>query len=204
MIQKEIVILANSVKHGKHCVAGKCLSTGNWVRPVSNRDGDEINKEQAKYQNPYGTFVVKTLQKIQMSFSQHVPLLHQPENYLIDDRLWRQKFLIDINELPNYLDEPSDLWGTENRVQYAQINSGVCSVSQSLYLVQVKLLNLYYLAPNKRRASFSFGGVKYDLPATDPCFDVILSNKLSVKSILCISLGEEYNEHCYKIVATIF
>jgi hypothetical protein len=70
MTQAEIIVLANSVKHGQHCVAGKCINTGNWVRPVSNANGAELSHEQAKYQNPYGTFGVKPLQKIRMGFSQ--------------------------------------------------------------------------------------------------------------------------------------
>nr|NIT59809.1 hypothetical protein [Fodinibius sp.]NIW44775.1 hypothetical protein [Gammaproteobacteria bacterium]NIW97406.1 hypothetical protein [Phycisphaerae bacterium]NIY28392.1 hypothetical protein [Fodinibius sp.] len=131
MIQSEVIVLANSVKHGQHCVAGKCLSTGRWIRPVSNEQGAELSHDQAKYQNPYGTYGVKPLQKIRMGFSRHVPLPHQPENFLIDGNLWQQNYSIGVAELPNYLDTPADLWGNGNRVQHASIILELYNITQS-------------------------------------------------------------------------
>ena len=204
MSQTEIVILANSVKHGQHCVAGKCMNTGRWIRPVSNAQGAELSHEQAKYQNPYGTYAVKPLQKIRMGFSQHVPLPHQPENYLIDGNLWQQNYSIGLGDLPNYLDQPVDIWGQDNRVQHALITSGFYNVPQSLYLVQVDGLSLYNTGDGKRRTSFTYNGIAYDLAVTDPKFDEIVRDNREVNQILCISLGEEYQGYCYKLVATIF
>lgn len=204
MTQAEIVVLANSVKHGQHCIAGKCLNTGRWIRPVSNKLGAELTHDQAKYQNPYGTFGVKPLQKIRMGFTQHVPLPHQPENYLIDGNLWQQNYSIGLVELPNHLDGPADLWGEGNRVPHAQITQGLYVVSQSLYLVQVDGLSLYTTDDDRRRASFTYNGINYDLAVTDPKFDEIEREQREVTGILCISLGEEYQGYCYKLVATIF
>lgn len=203
MSQTEIVILANSVKHGQHCVAGKCINTGRWIRPVSNAQGAELSHEQVKYQNPYGTYVVKPLQKIRMAFSQYVPLPHQPENHLIDGNLWQQNYSIELVDLHNYLDQPDDIWGQDNRVQHALITSGSYNVPQSLYLVQVNELSLH-TDDGKRRASFTYNGITYNLAVTDPNFDEIVRDNLEVNQILCISLGEEYQGYCYKLVATIF
>lgn len=204
MTQAEIVVLADSIKHGQHCVAGKCLSTGRWIRPVSNEHGAELSHDQAKYQNPYGTFGVKPLQKIKMGFSQHVPLPHQPENYLIDGNLWQQNYSIGIAELPNHLDEPADLWGEGNRVQHSQITMGLYNVPQSLYLVKIEGLSLYNTDEGKRRASFTYNSTSYDLAVTDPKFDEIVTEQREVSGILCVSLGEEYQGYCYKLVATIY
>lgn len=203
MTQAEVVVLANSVKHGQHCVAGKCISTGRWIRPVSDDNGTELSHEQAKYQNPYGTFGVKPLQKIRMGFSRHVPLQHQPENYLIDGNLWTQNYSIAAADLPRHLDEPNDLWGEGNRVQHSQITMGLYNVPQSLYLVKVDDLNLYNNG-DKRRASFTYNSIDYDLAVTDPKFDETVREQREVNDILCISLGEEYQGYCYKLVATIF
>ncbi|MBS9723760.1 hypothetical protein EGJ43_11770 [Stutzerimonas stutzeri] len=203
MTQAEIVILANSVKHRQHCVAGKCMHTGRWIRPVSNPQGAELSHEQAKYQNPYGTYGVKPLQRIRMAFSQHVPLPHQPENYLIDGSLWRQNFSIGLEDLPRYLDQPVDIWGDGNRVQHALITSGIYTVSQSLYLIHVDGLNLYS-SEGKRRASFTYNHIQYDLAVTDPKFDEIVRGRRETNQILCVSLGEEYQGYCYKLVATVF
>jgi len=201
---EEVVVLANSVKHGQHCVAGKCTSNGQWVRPVSNANGAELSNNQAKYQNPYGTYGVKTLQKILMGFSAHVPLPHQPENYLIDGNLWKQNYSIGLGGLQNYLDYPEDLWGEGNRVNNLRIVSGAYNIPQSLYLVQVDGLSLYKTDEGKRRASFYYNSSSYDLAVTDPKFDETVRNQQQVAGILCISLGEVYQGFCYKLVATIF
>jgi hypothetical protein len=200
----QTVIFANSIKHGQHCVAGKTLDGKHWVRPVSDRCGKELTHSQAKCRNPHGTFNVKPLQKVTIGLSAHAPLINQPENYLIDDSIWQQNFTLGGNDIVNYLDHPSDLWGKGDRVRYATIDSGQLVISQSLYLVQVTNLTLYLSPFKKRRASFTYNGYGYDLPVTDPSFDALFQDKSAIKGILCISLGEEYEGNCFKLVATIF
>ncbi|MDO6718685.1 hypothetical protein Q4575_04695 [Psychrosphaera sp. 1_MG-2023] len=200
----QTVIFANSIKHGQHCVAGKTLDGKRWVRPVSDSDGKELTHSQAKCRNPHGTFNVKPLQKVTIGLSAHVPLINQPENYLIDGSVWKQNYTLDDHHIINYLDHPSDLWGKDDRVRYELIKSGQLVVSQSLYLVQVGNLRLYVSPFNKRRASFIYNGCGYDLPVTDPSFDVLVQDKGDIKGILCISLGEEFEGNYYKLIATIF
>lgn len=200
----EVVILANSVKHHQHCVAGKCIANGQWVRPVSNTAGAELSHAQALCQNPYGQFNVKPLQKVIMSFSAHAPLAHQPENYVIDGAVWRQNFGISVGDLVHYLDTPKHIWGETDRVSHASIISGQITIEQSLYLVAVENLHLYINQYDKRRASFSYRGIDYDLAVTDPGFDRIIQNNEAPRGILCVSLGEEYQGNCFKLIATIF
>lgn len=203
MSQVEILVLANSVKHKQHCVAGKYLANGQWVRPVSSETGRELSHNQAKYQNPYGTFIVKPLQKILMRFSRHVPLSHQPENYLIDDTVWTQNYSINLNEINNHLDRPNDLWGEGHLVPYIQIQLGTTKIEQSLYLVKVENIQLY-MKDDKRKASFTYNGIEYELPVTDPNFGNLVDDFSGIMGVLCISLGEEFRGNCYKLVATIF
>ena len=200
----EVVILANSLKHHQHCIAGKCTSSGRWIRPVSNNNGAELNDAQAKCENRYGVFNVKPLQKVIMNFSNHAPLPHQPENYVIDGSVWKQKFNISEEELSRYIDNPSDLWGSTDRVSNETILSGQIFISQSLYLVNVNNLNLHKNQYGKRRASFSYGGINYDLAVTDTNFDRIIQNNNDTRGILCVSLGEEFQGSHFKIVAAIF
>lgn len=201
----QTVIFANSIKHGQHCVAGKTLEGKQWVRPVSDSEGKELTHSQAKCRNPHGTFNVKPLQKVTIGLSGHVPLINQPENYLIDGSVWQQKYTLDDHHIINFLDYPSDLWGKDDRVRYELIKSGQLVISQSLYLVQVSNLSLYVSQfNNKRRASFKYNGCEYDLPVTDPRFDSVVLDTSAIKGILCISLGEEFEGNCYKLVATIF
>jgi hypothetical protein len=204
MSQVEIIVLANSVKHNQHCVAGKLLDNSQWVRPVSNPQGGELSDEQARIQNPHGIFYVKPLQKIYMGLSSHAPLPHQPENYVTDNTIWRQHYRIEVSELINYLDTPTDIWGQSDRVVFSQIQSGHIKIEQSLYLLKVSDLKLYKNQYNKRRASFIYNQTQFDLAATDPNFDRLLQDQSELQGVICVSLGEEYQGHCFKLVATIF
>lgn len=207
-MRKLIVVFANSVKHGKHCVAGKEVQTKKWIRPVSNVDGAELDDHQCKYGNPYGKFKVKPLQKIEIDVAQHSPLIHQPENYLIGNGEWSQKYKIEPFEVMEYLDFPDALWGTENRIIFSSIESREIQIAQSLYLVKVDDLRIYRNIEYKRRASFVYNGNSYDLPVTDPNFDAHIDYPQH-QNVLCVSLGEKYdpnegeNYSCYKIVAAI-
>ena len=202
-----IVIFANSVKHGKHCVAGKVVNSHQWIRPVSNIDGAELSDQQCLYENPHGRFKVKPLQKIEMNLSQPVPLISQPENHLISDQIWQQRYRIEENEISNYLDTPESLWGVGSKVNYSKIESRIIDITQSLYLIQVSELQLSKI-DGRRRATFNYAGINYDLPVTDPNFEKQLVEPKN-QQILCVSLGEKYdpvgdnNYSCYKIVATI-
>lgn len=200
----ELVILANSVKHKQHCVAGKCTTSGQWVRPVSNVNGAELSHTQAQCENPYGTFNVKPLQKVIMNFSRHAPLAHQPENRVIDGTTWKQNYTIKKTELNQYLDQPSDIWGVTDRVEHASVLSRQIAIGQSLYLIEVDNLNLYKNCNEKRRASFTYKGINYDFAVTDPNFDSITQNNEATMGIICVSLGEVYQGSCFKLVATVF
>jgi hypothetical protein len=210
-IKKTIVVLAKSIKHHAYCVAGKDISSNEWIRPVSNINGAELSEQQCKCTNdqwkgqgksPYHSNVLK---KIEIEFLQHAPLINQPENYVISDKVWQHKYNIKANELQNYLDEPETLWGDDARIDYSLIENNIISIQQSLYLVKVDNLTLYKNENDKRRASFCYKGNSYDLSVTDTNFDNILKdNSQNLIGILCISLGENYKGFCYKIVATIF
>ena len=200
----DIVVLANSYKHGEHCIAGKCLITKKWIRPVSDTNGGAITYEQAKIQNTYGKFLAKPLQKIQISIAKHAPLINQPENHLIQKEQWVQKYNIKNHELLNYIDSPNSLWGRGSYVSYSNIQNGAQKIDQSLYLVQVDNLNLLINEDGKKRALFTYNDEEYNLPVTDPKFEDILAQDPDLASILCISLACEFNNKCYKVVATIF
>jgi len=204
MINKTIVILANSVKHHQHCVAGKCLSSRQWIRPVSTLEGAELTHDQSTYTNPYGNYIVRPKQKIEMILISSVPLINQPENFLISEQRWIQRYKIDDSELTGFLDNPVNLWGESNSVNYLDITQNRIIIDQSLYLVQTDNLRLYKNQYDKHRASFIYSGTSYDLPVTDPNFDKKANEMENVLGILCLSLGEEYQGSCYKLVAAIF
>jgi hypothetical protein len=202
--QLRMVVFANSVKHSKHCIAGKLVDSKKWVRPVANDLGAELSTQQIKYKNPYGEFHTKTLQIIKFTYLKHVPLINQPENYLIDDQAWKQNYSINESDINDYLDMPSDLWGSEDRVSYNEILNKEIIIKQSLYLVKVDDLKLHKNSNNKRRASFVYNQASYDLAVTDPFFEKNSNRINELQNILCISLGEEYRGSCFKLVAAIY
>ncbi|MFA0660650.1 hypothetical protein AB4619_16150 [Vibrio splendidus] len=204
MSQVTVAIFANSIKHGGHCLAGKDVNTKQWLRVVSNSAGDALNHSQVQYTNPFGTFSTKPLQKISMQLQGPAPLIQQPENYVRGEQPWRQNYSIDETELIQYIDQPNDLWGVSSSINHSSIVNGDIKISQSLYLIKVQDLNLYVNRYEKRRASFTYNNVAYDLPVTSPKFDNILETKQVLNDILCISLGEELEGVCYKIVAEIY
>ena len=138
---KEIVVFANSVKHGNSCVAGKCMKTGEWIRPVSNDQGGEISNEQTVKVSGYR---LQILDKVKVDLSHHAPLNHQTENYVINKTPWTDEFFIKKEEVTKYLDSPQDLWGEGDRVSHDDIKDNQL-IKNSLYLVQVHQLELLYL-----------------------------------------------------------
>lgn len=202
MITKTLVIFANSVKHHEHCVAGKDVLTKEWIRPVGDKNGCELTDDQIRYQNKYGKYLVKPLQKMNIDFIERAPLKQQPENYVVSNKIWTQNYKIEREDIENYLDNPNDLWldGTSknDRVNYNFIVNNTLVISQSLYLIKVNGLTIQ---KEDRRAIFKYNGVGYVLAITDPglkCVDEGLDFYY-----LVISLGEEFQGNCYKLVASI-
>ena len=211
-MEKTIVIFANSVKHHQHCVAGKDIVTKEWIRPVGDKNGCELTHEQVKSKNPYGKFPTKILQKVKINFMQHAPLINQPENYIISDDDWIQNYTLKPEEIINFIDNPPNLWidstSSIDRVNYQLIQNKTIKIKQSLYLIKVKSIHIYWKDRSnvkknpQRRGRFKYNNIFYDLPLTDPKFQEFAEQDLENK-FLCISLGEQFKGYCYKLIASI-
>ena len=138
-----------------------------------------------------------------MKLLDRAPLPNQPENYLISNELWTQNYAIQEKEIYDYLDHPDSLWGNGDRVSFEIINKKL-NIKQSLYLVKVEKLKLFFTGENKRRAEFYFNGINYNLAVTDPKFDHLINDHEKINDVLCISLGSNWEGNCYKLVAGIF
>jgi hypothetical protein len=208
---KTVLILANSIKHKGHCVAGKELATNTWIRFVGDENGKELSKEQIKYTNSYGEYSTTPLKVLKVEVSKKCALSHQPENYLITGSKWEQVNPYKYDCITSgLLDTPINLWGITDSVADSDISGKKIVITQSLYLVKVSnLITDCQLDANdkkKRRIRFTYGGVNYNLAVTDPKFDEIHAGKVHHNSILCISLGELFeatNKH-YKIIAGVY
>ncbi|MBF7686532.1 hypothetical protein I2F17_11960 [Acinetobacter sp. B10A] len=210
--EQTIIIFANSIKNSGSCVAGKCIKTGKWIRLVNCEKGSALPNYKTRVFNikKREKWPLKILQKVGFYVSKHVPLEnHQPENYTILDRGLFDNYRIFPQDLNYYLDNPTDLWGYGDSINYTDIKEKNIIINQSLYLINVEDLVLYYKEYNgklRRRAAFMYNGLNYDFSVTDREFDKILNNNKEIqltRGILCISLGEPFNNHSYKLVASI-
>lgn len=203
-MKKIIVVLASSVKHQGRCIAGKDVATRMWIRPVGDASGKELTLDQAKYTNPYGQYEIKNLIKIEIDFTAPAPLNYQPENFLFSQEPFQQRYAINKNELVNLLDSPINLWGETDNVDPLLIAMGSITISQSLYLVRVNDLNLYLDDNSKRRASFTYNNINYNLAVTCRKFDSYVNGDDVYEGIICVSLGELFRDKHWKIIAAIY
>ena len=205
-VHRKIVVLAKSYKPGGFCIAGKDLRTGQWIRPVSTAEGGSITDTQSKL-----TFVgsssrrpwsCQTLNNVVLPLQTHAPLSYQPENHVIDVGHWRQEYNTRRNELLQYVDEPSDLWGEGDRISTHVADSGL---DASLYLVRVSDLRLYVTAADRPRAAFVYQGIRYDFACTDPQFAALAQQQAQHEhAVLCVSMSMPFYGHHFKLVAAVY
>jgi len=217
---KQIVCLANSRKLGGRCVAGKELHGDEeicaWVRPVSKGETDELLFHNMRFENGE---LPKPLDIITVPLIKHNPRTYQTENYLIDDsQCWVKNGKLQSSNLSKLCDPVDLLWingyhssnGYNDRVPQVKAER---ILSSSLLFVKPDILSILVKDEfNKRkvRAKFSFKEKAYLLAVTDP----VIENKYQRRNVgtyhfgepipyLCVSIGEPYDNYCYKLVATI-
>lgn len=215
----EIVCLANSRKTSGRCIAGKIIESNKWIRPVSNRENEEISEEERRYEDGQ---MPKLLDIISIPVNSHKPTMHQKENYLINDEYYWDKTGEFSEGLEDLLDIPVDLWGTGTS-SYQGTNDrfpeGMCDhYNESLYLIKPNFLKIivrvegeeFDNAKRKVRAEFEYNSTKYIFPITDPVSErKYLSGENGVFTLpventyLCVSVGLPYSGYCYKFVASI-
>jgi len=216
-MEKTIICLANSRKISGRCVAGKDVTDGTWLRPVSKRDTHEISEEDRRYED--GT-TAQVMDVITIPCREAQPHGHQPENVLIDDKYyWAKVRTATFEELTGLADDGPLPWGNDS--SYTKIND---RVPEAQLVPQHGSLRLIYLdrvtlvvgpkAPDfndmKRvvRAEFTHHRSNYRLDVTDPVIERQYLQRgdgryVIESAYLCVSLGELYNGYAYKLVATI-
>ena len=182
MVTKRILVLANSIKRQRRCVAGCELIDeeagkfrwGDWIRPVSNHDEgalDFVERRLADGKDP------KPLDVIQLSLSnpENNPL--QPENWLIQaGQPWIKESSLAPQVIPSLLKEPDDLWlqpgQKSDRANPAFLQH--LSNLQSLYLVrpesfqfEIRSTTWEGRAKKQLRGLFKYKQHRYDFTLTD-------------------------------------
>lgn len=225
-MQKTIICLANSKKHGDSCVAGIELldgTLGSWIRPLGRRDGHGISS--AEQVLPDGE-IPRVLDVITIGVSEHVPDGCQTENWLLDDGVrWERVDTWAYCDLSALVDAPSTLWtnassssvGTRDRVSVddlgkhrrsimlVEVDEPVVVVSRNPWSQSVEV-----------RLSFHYLGVEHELKITDRIYKATYLGQgvgrypLSRGTLATVSLAEVYaaptpgaDAYSYKVVAAI-
>ena len=218
---KTMVCLANSRKLSGRCVAGREIvdgEPGRWIRPVSNREHEEVSEYERQYQDGSDP---KVLDIIGVPLIQPKPKSYQTENWLLEPKYyWEKHGRADWDDLEVLADPVADLWtnglstynGRNDKIPLATANT----LDHSLRLVKVPRLSIFVFAPGadfgetKRRvqAHFRFNRHEYRLWVTDPNYErrylQMENGKYEIgECYATVSIGEPHDGYCYKLVAAI-
>jgi len=214
------VCLANSRKTGGRCVAGKEISEsghpGNWIRPVSAREHEEIRESEQRLGDGAKP---RVLDVIDVPVIRARPKGYQQENWLLDPkRRWAKVGRIAWGNLPRWADQSETLWinghnsgsGLNDRVP----EDLAYSLDSSLSLIKIERLEVLIsrnLENNayRLRGRFSYRGNVYSLRITDPVSEQAATELGSGSFVvdddrfLTVSLGEPFEGFAYKLIAAI-
>ena len=218
---KRILCLANSRKRGGRCVAGKELRpdgrAGGWVRPVSAREDEEVSPQERCYADGGDPQV---LDVIDVPLLNPRPKTYQRENWLLDPgRRWAKVTRVAWNDLQTMIDRDEPLWtngdstrsGHNDRVPLAE----TAVIKDSLRLIRVDTLTVTVSEPSRPsadfpilRGSFRYHGDDYCFRITDPesesgALNLPYGEYRVGERYLTVSLGEPFEGHAYKLIATI-
>ena len=218
---KRIVCLANSRKRGGRCVAGKELlpdgTFGGWLRPVSARDDEEVSVRERSYGDGGDP---KILDVIDVPLLGCKPKTYQRENWLLDpNQQWTKAGQMTWNHLCTMIDRDEPLWinghsapsGHNDRVP----TDAAAGLDNSLRLIRVNALTVTVSEPLRPsadypilRGSFDYHGEEYCFRITDPesesgSVELAYGDYAVGERYLTVSLGEPFEGHAYKLIATI-
>ncbi len=222
IITKRIVCLANSWKKGGRCIAGKELlkdgSTGAWVRPVSNREDEALDRCERQYRDGSEPAV---LDVVDVPLFKARPRGHQQENWLLNpEYYWTLEKRVNVGGLRQLVDPVEQLWsggsessnGLNNRVSGK--DAECLAVSLCLIEVSNLVLDVYdksnpfsNTVRRKIYGNFHHAETEYRLSVTDPICEreyASIGNHKIGECFLTISLAEAFVDgYCYKLIAAV-
>jgi len=203
----EIIILANSIKKGGHCIAGIDRQTDEWIRPVSraNRAIPGYVAEQ-----------IKLLDIVNIPLESDRPIdRYQRENRVITSWDWKVLNTVSPTDISRYCEDSATILHSHtDYVEPTYFESLPFEKWESLQLIRTMVnFSKDTFKPSHWRASFrdKTGHFLY-LKVTDSKIVDKLNNKAEIGSdcILTISLtgpwapGDRSKpERCYKLVAGV-
>lgn len=216
-MDKYFICLANSYKRGGRCIAGVEVvfngdgkwklvrnddGTPRWIRPIAKTTYGEIPNYVAEY--------IQMLSVVKLSNVVPCPEGAHTENVYYS-RI--EQFDYDISQLPSSMNQFIDsrhqsLFHNRGRAVSAEM---LRSISYSLMLIHPDKAGVYRdenREKSKNRMKFTYYGIEYDFPITDPAFlDEFKREPERYADIpnvyLAISLGLEFEGWHHKLVAGV-
>lgn len=209
----EFICLANSRKHGGRCVAGIRTDGGGWIRPVTERDNGALLPQHYTLRD--GT-QVHALDLLRIEVVKPHTRLHQPENWLVGAQTWelvaRPAPRTSLALLRNYiLAAPTLLGNTYDRIHLKKFGYAPVGASLALVIPQAVTWQVKETGPGQHqlRALFTLNDTEYNLAVTDLEWGQRFFTcqpgytQTDQRIVLIISLGEPFNNYCYKLVAGV-
>jgi hypothetical protein len=214
----KMICLANSRKHGLHCVAGLALPQGTWVRPISSRPDGALPREAILVagQEPRLLEVLD----VPISPGPAPDFGFQPENRLLGSAAWSKERSVQPFEIFRFCESLEHLLhNDDDRVPASWLKALPPGQRRSLQLVNAwdAVFRQKTSAKGKPhvRAAFTYTGssgrgTKYDLVVTDPAIEKLVLDGEGIRRhcVLTVSLGMPYSpdgreDECYKLVAGV-
>jgi len=215
-MEKEIIILAKSSKHGEYCIAGVDTTTGEWIRPISDNIAHEGSVPLCDIMYEDGT-QLQILDKVKIKILSCNPTNSQPENCKYDSSVrWRKTGKSTLSELINSrgYDNPEKIFYNGNK---EVLEEEVCGQPSLLFLnVKNPTIFIKTFDGNKRiQFNFQYNGINYNFfKISDERIKSMFANKhdgsyyLGKNLSLILSLTDRYYHNGtykhYKMVAHMF
>lgn len=231
MDYKRVLVLANSIKKGGRCVAGREAATGDrlevgaWLRPISDAVEGELRPKDMRLD---GGGQLEPLDIVDIPVTEHAGDPVHPEDWRVTGEHWVFIETCTPEALLTLVEEPPSLWLQAGRASDRVATEFLKAARnhQSLYLIRPEQLRFRYwrefnnfkgYVQKKTRTLFNYRGVAYDMSFTDPqatakyCKDYPSDDQPAKEvtpscgdnCVLCVSLTPALNGTHYKVVATL-
>ena len=185
MTERDIVILANSLRMSWHCLAGKDIHTGEWIRPINHSNpgrSDPSAFTDRDLTDLYGNASGPQLfDCVRIGFQKKCPTQCQPENIYIDKKPWKSLEPFQADKIPELIDESPFTWlgqndlSTVNSDRIPESRVAKHPIDSSLIFLKLKpsknemsfIPDIDYHKRPRRRMKFIFNGRRYSFVVKD-------------------------------------
>jgi hypothetical protein len=222
MSYRDIVILANSRRHNGHCIAGKDIATGEWIRPINTLGRGQIRQDPSAFLDedlktltgsPSGP---QLLDCVRIGFEGRCPLYYQPENIAIDGLTWERRSSFAYSRIHELIDPPETCCLQDTDPYYKTIpakdllahpaTTSLSFIRLHLQSNNVVISHTTSQAGNpQHRLAFNYGVKRYNLPITDYRYEQLVAQSANDDAgifndcFVTIGLGEKYSPYDTKL-----